>query len=62
MNWCINQWNNWCRWRLQLDETLSIMSLSREELAKSMEMFVLEVRKKDGTEHVPNTLYHMVWV
>ena len=36
------------------------MSLSREELAKSMEMFVLEVRKKDGTEYVPSTLYHMV--
>ena len=59
-NWCKNQWNTWCRWKLQLDETLSIMSLSCKELAKSMEIFVLEARKKDSTEYVPNTQYTMV--
>ena len=65
--WCINQWNSWTRWKNSLTSDgqflaipSPITSLTREQLAEFLEKFVLEVRKKDGSEYVPETLYHIV--
>ena len=51
--WFVNQWDNWARWKNSLlsDGQFSaipapITSLSREEVVKFMEMFVLVVQKK----------------
>ena len=65
--WCIKQWDNWTRWKNSLSSDgqfpaipFPITSLKREELAKYLEVFIIEVQKKNGSEYVPDTLYHIV--
>ena len=65
--WCIKQWDNRTRWKNSLSSDgqfpaipFPITSLKREELAKYLKVFIIEVRKKNGSEYVPDTLYHIV--
>ena len=59
--YCVNLWNEWKRDR---QETLGgsipdLTELSRSQLQHWLTRFVLEVRKKDGSEYVPNTPHHI---
>ena len=61
--WCIALWNKWLKQRNtrtseKLEEELS--TLSPVVLQKWLCRFVLEVRKKDGENYPPETLYHII--
>ena len=59
--YCVNLWNEWKRYRQQTlgDSIPDLTDLSRSQLQHWLTRFVLEVRKKDGSEYVPNTLHHI---
>ena len=61
--WCIKVWNEWKEARnISSEEKIptDICNLSPQQLQHFLSRFVLEVRKKDGMEYPPNTLYHIV--
>ena len=61
--WCIKLWNEWKEAReITSEEKIptDICKLSPQQLQHYLSRFVLEVRRKDGTEYPPNTLYHVV--
>ena len=61
--WCISLWNEWRDDRNSRSEEQvpsDICALSPEELRRWLSRFVLEVRKMDGKEYCPDTLYHIV--
>lgn len=64
--YCMRIWNAWWKQRIteMQDEQLiippDILQMNKEMLQHWLTLFVLEVRKQDGTEYPPNTLYHIV--
>ena len=61
--WCISLWNEWRDDRNSRSEEQvpsDICALSPEELQRWLSRFVLQVRKMDGKEYCPDTLYHIV--
>ena len=63
--WCLNTWDEWTKQReLNEDERLfgpiSIGEMSEDQIRYWVPRFILEVRKKNGDEYPPNTLYQMV--
>ena len=63
MAYCMRIWNQWKSYRLELGvstENTPITTLSKSSLDEEMSHFVLEVRKRDGNEYPPNTLYHII--
>ena len=61
--WCISLWNEWRDDRNSRSEEQvpsDICALSPEELQRWLSRFMLEVRKMDGKEYCPDTLYHIV--
>ena len=62
-SWCINLWKEWRDDRNSRSEEQipsDICALSPHVLQRWLSRFVLEVRKKGGTEYHPDTLYHIV--
>ncbi len=59
--YCIRLWEEWCKYQLQTcgDHIPSISKPSSCELQHWLTRFVLEVRKKDGSEFPPNSLHHL---
>ena len=59
--YCIHLWNEWKRHRQEaLDNSIpDLTELSQCELQHWLTRFVLEVRKEDGSEFVPNMLHHI---
>ena len=61
-NWCMNLWNEWRKQR-NITSNVSIpeniCELDTPELQLNLQRFVLEVRKKDGSEYPPNSLHHI---
>lgn len=59
--YCVNLWDAWTRYRLETTgATIKPLSkLSRKELQHWLTRFVLEVRKKDGSQFSPNSLHHI---
>ena len=51
-DYCIRQWEAWRKHRNEQDSSIP--------MAYWMERFILEVRKLNGSEYQPNTLYHIV--
>ena len=61
--WCINIWKHWreARNSTVLEKVPSVICMvSPQQLQHYLSCFVLEARKKDGTEYHPDTLYHIV--
>jgi len=61
--WCISLWKKWREARNSRSEEQipsDICKLSNHLLQRWLSRFVLEVRKKDGMEYQPDTLYHIV--
>ncbi len=65
-DWGIRVWKEWAESRpgevgsSRALVTTPLLELSPENLAYWMGKFVLEVRKKDGTEYPPKSLYALV--
>lgn len=60
--YCIGMWNEW-RLHRQMkyrDKIPEITDGPWAQLAKLLSRFVLEVRKKNGDEFPPNSLYHII--
>ena len=59
-NYCIRIWNEWTSFRQQTCSKVvsAIETLSKSELQYWLQRFVLEVRKRGGTEFPPNSLHH----
>jgi len=61
--WCISLWKEWreARNSRSVEQIPSdICKLSNHLLQHWLSRFVLKVRKKDGMEYPPDTLYHIV--
>ena len=62
--YCVNLWEqwrtNWCKITGEREHFVSIDSLSDQSLNHWLTRFILEVRKQDGSEYVPNTLHHIM--
>ena len=62
--YCLDMWSKWTRYRNSVVDSEhvaeDITSLDNSKLQYWMSRFVLEVRKKDGSEYPPNTLHHIV--
>ena len=60
--WCFNIWRDWSVANSTDAYNISqdITTLCPEKLMRYISRFILEVRKKDGTEYPPNTLYHII--
>ena len=62
--YCVRVWDAWASNRNQssnAEDTIQpLLQLSLEKLQYWFSRFVLEARKKDGTEYPPNSLYHIV--
>ena len=61
MKYCVNLWDAWTRYRLETTgATIKPLSeLNHKELQHWLTRFVLEVRKKDGSQFPPNSLHHI---
>ena len=57
--YCVAIWNEWCSHRLT-NYGDAIPPLNPSELASNSSSFIFEVRKKDGSEFLPDTLHHIV--
>ena len=59
--YCVNLWDAWTRYRLETTgHTIKPLSeLNHTELQHWLTRFVLEVRKKDGSEFPPRSLHHI---
>ena len=60
--YCIAIWNEWCSHRLTNygDAIAPLEELNTTELASNLSSFIFEVRKKDGSEFLPDTLHHII--
>ena len=61
--YCVDIWKNWSIYRNSVVNTEQvnedITALDNNGIQYWMSRFVLEVRKKDGSEYPPNTLHHI---
>ena len=57
--YCTTIWNEWCSHKLTNYED-AIPPLEELNLSSSLNSFIFEVRKKDGSEFLPDTLHHIV--
>ena len=59
--YCVSMWDEWVVARAKSTGTIIpyLKDISIPELNHWMCYFILEVRKKDGTEFPPNTLHHI---
>ena len=61
--YCLDIWKNWSIFRNSVVDTEQvnedITALDNNGIQYWMSRFVLEVRKKDGSEYSPNTLHHI---
>ena len=60
--YCVTIWNEWCSHRLTNygDAIPPLEELDPSELASKLSSFIFEVRKKDGSEFLPDTIHHIV--
>ena len=63
--WCMSVWNDWSNERNKLiadDKAPADPAVldNRSVFTHWLELFVLEVRTKNGEEYAPNTLHHLV--
>ena len=70
--YCMRIWNAWWKERIASNETrddassevdeqiIPLLQMSKEVMKHWLTLFVLEVRKQNGTEYPPNTLHHIV--
>ena len=59
--YCMKLWSEWRRHRERetRDKMPEIQQMTTSELTHWLSRFVVEVRKVDGTEYPPNSLYHI---
>ena len=59
--YCANLWDEWAIHRAKTtgDMIPYLKNIKVEELQHWICAFILEIRKKDGSEFIPNTLYHI---
>ena len=66
--YCMRIWDAWRKERISRDEADSeadkqitpIIQMDKEVMKHWLTLFILEVRKQNGTEYPPNTLHHIV--
>lgn len=62
--WCVRLWDEWAEHRNSQmpDKQIAtpITAIPLGDLSYWLERFVLEIRKRDGSEYVPATLHHIV--
>ncbi len=60
-DYCVKIWNEWCSSRTTTTGVAiqPLLQLACGELQHLLCCFVLELRKKDGTEYAPDTLHHI---
>ena len=58
--YCLRVWEEWCKYRRNScgDNIAPVTEMQPLQLQYWLTRFILEVRKKDGAEYPPNTLYH----
>ena len=58
--YCLRVWEEWCKYRRNScgDNIAPVTEMQPLQLQYWLIRFILEVRKKDGAEYPPNTLYH----
>lgn len=66
-DWGIKAWNNWAAVRETTEESASrsppttpLLEMPAEDLCYWLGKFVLEMRKQDGKEYPPKSLYYLV--
>ena len=59
--YCVSIWEEWCKHREQTTSCTipSLCSITLSDLQFWLVHFVLEVRKKNGSEYPPDTLHHL---
>ena len=60
--YCVELWKKWSNFRNSITEEQvpeRIKAMDNEQLRYWLSRFVLEVRKRDGSEYPPNTLHHI---
>ena len=59
--YCVKVWKEWwhCRVGKAAQENNPITSMRRPVMQELLSQFVIEMRKKDGSEYPPNTIYHI---
>ncbi len=61
--WCVKQWNEWAAFRNQNKTEkipIAITAIPTNQFGYWLELFVLEVRKKDGSKYSSTSLHHLV--
>lgn len=64
-NWCMKLYRDWSEWR-NTNGTRTVPTLEelwtspKSELAGALKHFVFEIRRHDGSEYPPNTLYNII--
>ena len=62
--YCVQVWDAWAASRNEnmelIDKIPPLLEITTEKFQFWMTRFVLEARKKDGTEYPPNSLHHIV--
>ena len=59
--YCVSIWEEWCKHREQTTSCTipSLCSITLSDLQFWLVRFILEVRKKNGSEYPPDTLHHL---
>ncbi len=58
--YCVRVWQEWCDYRKQMcGDCIDLKTLQPTQLSHWLTRFVLEVRKRDGTEYPAKTLHHL---
>ena len=59
--YCVNLWEEWVSYRAKTTGAVipHLKNIKLEELQHWLCAFVLEIRKKDGSAFIPNTLHHI---
>lgn len=58
MAYCMRVWKEWRECRVEKNAEC-ITSVSKTDLQELLSHFILEIRKKNGSEYPPNTIYHI---
>ena len=59
--YCVSVWKEWCAHQAETygDSIPALEDISISEFQHWLICFILEVRKRDGTEFTPQSLYHL---
>jgi len=70
-SWCTKLYEDWATWRNQQSSTTQendylvpqltdLWTAPKADISRALKHFIFEIRRQDGTEYPPNTIYNIV--